>query len=846
MDYRTLISHVPLMPALFVMSNCIGYLHADTMTVDFRSQVQPLLTKHCTKCHGGVKQASNLSFVYEEGVRNSGIIEPGNPENSELIARISTDDPDLRMPPAGEHPEALSRSEIALLTQWVREGAAWDRHWAFVKPQQPDFPEVSLASWATRDLDRFVLARLEAKDLAPSPPAAPEEWLRRVALDLTGLPPDLSVLRRFVHNLDAGPTNRLEHYRAEVDRLLASPHFGERWATMWLDLARYADSQGYEADHHRDVWPYRDWVITAFNRDMPFDEFTIKQIAGDLLPNPTLDDMIATAFHRNTQTNVEGGTDDEEYRAAAVVDRVNTTWTVWHAVTFGCTQCHSHPYDPFDHEEYYGFMAFFNNTVDHDLNSDSPSLKLPDPTERHTWEAAFALHEQQRKLRKQLNDAGCEIVNSINDWEPVVPTKVHTSHGQLRFDEKEHVYAASGTLPVGVTYEVTAEARPLQAIKLDIFPESHSPIDWPERGSVVSNVTLDLVLADGNSHRLEIAEVVADHLVGFYDPMESLHENPGGLGGYPKLIRPRWAVLLLASAIEPPNGSSFVLRLHQRDSTTGGQSVHLRRFAISSSAATIWASLADSADRREQWEQVQQLKKARDEWKGIEVPVMRSRGIAAARPTRLFVRGNWQDRDKLVLAGVPEQLHQLPQESPGRLELARWLVHPDNPLTARVLVNRLWAELFGIGMVETLEDFGSTGTPPSHPDLLDYLAIKLQNEHQWHIKPFLRDLVLSATYCQSHQVSPVLLRRDPRNRLLARGPRTRLTAEMVRDQALTVSGLLVPRIGGPSVMPPQPENVWQSVYNNAKWKTATGAGSPSTGRLHLLEADQPLPEFCKF
>ena len=665
-------------------------------------------------------------------------------------------------------------------------------------------------------------------------------------LDLIGLPPTLVELQRFLNQCEENPDDLHTCYRAEVDRLLASPHFGERWAAMWLDLARYADSQGYEKDLHRTAWPYRNWVIDAFNRDLPFDEFTVKQIAGDLLPKPTLDDVLATTFHRNTQTNTEGGTDDEEYRIAAILDRVNTTWTVWHATTFGCTQCHAHPYDPFTNEEYYQFLAFFNNTADHDVDHDGPTLKLPADKDAQSWESVFEQEQQRRRLREQLNQTGREIAGDVNDWQPIRPSQANASEGQLEINESHQVVAAGGTFPVGVTYEVTADARPLQAIRLEILHESDNPRDWPERGSVVSTFELDLVLPDGKQQSLKFSEVIADHLVGFDDPLESLRGSAQGFGGYPKLINSRWAVFLLKEPIQPPAGSSLVFRMHQRHSTTGGQSVHLRRFTLSSSVSSQWEQLTASPERVEMWKQHEQLTSAKHAWQGIEVPVLRSRGEHAARTTHTFVRGNWLDRDQQVTPHVPEQLHTLQPGKAGRLQLAHWLVSEDNPLTARVLANRLWAELFGIGIVETLEDFGSTGTPPAHPELLDHLAIKLQRQQQWHLKPFLRDLVLSATYCQSARSSAELQQRDPRNRLLARGPRTRLTAEMVRDQALKAAGLLTPKIGGPSVMPPQPESVWQAVYDNSQWETATGPDRFRRGIYTYWRRTSPYPSFMSF
>ncbi len=829
----------------FLVSS-VTRLYAEPERVDFSSQIRPLLNKHCTSCHGGVKQASDLSFIYEQQVLDSGIIEPGNPQESELLHRITTTDPDLRMPPVEEHPEPLSRREVELITLWIEQGAEWDGHWAFRKPAPPDVPDVNDTLWSNTALDRFVLAKLENEGLRPTDESEPTEWLRRVSFDLIGLPPTEQELLSFLDACESNSDNRLATYQAEVDRLLVSPHFGERWASMWLDLARYADSQGYEKDNHRHAWPFRDWVIAAFNADMPFDEFTLKQLAGDLLPEPTADDLIATLFHRNTQTNDEGGTDDEEFRVAAVIDRINTTWTVWMGTTFGCVQCHSHPYDPFRHEEFYQFMAMLNNTADHDLSNDYPTLTYPENKDKQELESTVALTREHKALREQLNREGVALAEGCADWTKLFPTEVSSSHGELEITDDHLVRVVGGTIPANSRYFVKTTATELRALRVEILPESDDPAKWPERGSVLSQIKLTLELADGTSQPVEIHDVIADYLAGPFDPKDSLQENHQGFGGYPKLHGPRWAVFVLKQPLAPPAGAVLSLELHQKASTSGGQSIHLRRFGLTSSADPAWSSLVAAEDRGVRQEELQSLAASLQQLKGTPIPIMQTRSRDYSRPTRTFIRGNWQTRGDLVVAGVPETLHELDLANPGRTELAEWLVADDNPLTARVLVNRIWSELFGIGLVETLEDFGSTGTPPSHPALLDHLAVQLQQEHTWHIKPFLRDLVLSSTYRQANRITPELLERDPRNRLLARGPRTRLTAEMVRDQALVTAGKLSPKIGGPSVMPPQPEGVWQAVYSGAKWKAATDADRYRRALYTYWRRTSPYPSFMTF
>jgi len=847
---------------LVAASGSVAQVFAEGQAIRFNEQIRPIFNEHCVSCHGGVKQASDVSFIYRSQVLDSGIIELGDPENSELIARITSDDPDLRMPPADKHSDPLPAAKVALLEQWIREGALWDDHWAFIPPRErppreTKSKEVTNRAGIKRPLDRFVFARLDSEGLAPSPPAEPTEWIRRVSLDLTGLPPKLEELDRFIQEIRADKSQLDSIYRRAVERLLASPHFGERWAAMWLDLARYADTKGYEADRYRDMWPYRDWLIHALNDDIPFDQFTIRQLAGDLLPDPTLDDMLATTFHRNTQTNTEGGTDDEEFRVAAVIDRINTTWTVWQGITFGCVQCHSHPYDPFEHQEFYSFMAFFNNSADLDLDSEFPTLKYLKKGSAEEKESAYQLQRKRMQLRRQLNQEGREVAMKITSWQPLAPTSAESSQGQLQITEGHRVSVAGGTVPIGAVYTINTPARPLRSIRLDIYPESDDPATWPEAGSVLSQIELQLISPDGKSlplksQLLKIDEIFVDYLAGPYDPMDSLRKNPNGLGDYPKLLGPRWAVFVLAEPLEPPTDSTLVFKLTQSaSSASGNQSVHLRQFEFSTSNAPELASLTAAESHQQRWKEYKELTKEVDQLKGVDLPVMRSRGSLGARSTWTFVRGNWLAHGEEVSPGVPGLLHRiqesgLPRQSPNRLDLAKWLVSEDNPLTARVLANRLWAELFGTGLVETLENFGSTGAPPSHPALLDHLALCLQQEHQWHIKPFLRDLVLSATYRQTHRATAQQRERDPKNRLLARGPRTRLSAEMVRDQALAASGRLSRKLGGPPVMPPQPPNVWQSVYNESEWVTSKGTDRYRRAVYTFWKRTSPYPSLMTF
>ncbi len=821
--------------------------------IDFNQQIRPIFTQYCSSCHGGVKQAGDVSFVYPDQVLppDGWVIEPGDPDASVLIERVTSDDPDLRMPPPDEHPEPLPAEAIELLTRWIAEGAKWGDHWSLAPLVDP-IPHLNGETdrWSHQPLDVVVSTGLSQAGLRPSPQASPEQWLRRVSFDLTGLPPTYEQTQAFTARCaEATASSQLERlYAKQVDELLCSPAFGERWASVWMDLARYADSKGFEKDPHRDMWPYRDWLIRAFNDDMPYDQFTIKQIAGDLLADPSPDDLIATAFHRNTQTNTEGGTDDEEFRVAAVIDRINTTWTVWQATTMGCVQCHSHPYDPFRQEEYYSFMALFNNTLDADLDSDFPTLSVP-----LDHDQAQAGIEQQRRYeanRIARNDLGRDLAQQVS-WQALTPLSAKSTGGRLKIDAT-HVLRDGGTFPVGVQYTIQTEASSISAVRIDILPESNDPAKWPEQGSVLSQLELHFVDSEGNAKPIELADVFVDGLTGSDDPRSSLSRaGSTAIGGYPKLHGPRWAVFVLKDRFEPPPSGELRFTMVQSASVTGNLATPLRNFRLTASADSRWSQLLESDRLHEATERLAESKREADAARGAVLPIVLPRPNQVARSTRLFIRGNWTDRGDEVSPGVPavfaaSSTSGAPIGIADRLDLARWLVSPENPLAARVWSNRVWSQLFGIGIVETLEDFGSSGLLPANPALLDHLAISMRDKHAWRLKPFLREIVLSSTYRQTNHVDESLQQRDPANRLLARGPRTRLTAEMVRDQALAASGLLVEDQGGVSVMPPQPEGVWQTVYSGAEWKTAEGQDRYRRALYTYWRRTSPYPSFLMF
>lgn len=838
---------------IIVLSNLS--LHAEE-PVDFNRDIRPLLNKNCTTCHGGVKQAGEVSFIFREEALGKGesgkpVVVPGDPAASELVRRIKSQDPEERMPPPKEHPHPLEPEQIALLERWVKEGAKWGEHWSFQKPVEPPVPALKNTAWPKQELDKHVLAKLEAEGLAPAPEATPAAWFRRVSLDLTGVPPTLEEWEAFHQAAAANPQAAME---ATVDRLLASPRFGERWAAMWLDLARYSDTTGFEKDPHRDIWPFRDWVIRAFNADMPFDQFTVKQLAGDLLENAEPGDLVATGFHRNTQNNTEGGTDDEEYRTAAVMDRVSTTWTAWNATTFGCIQCHSHPYDPFPHQDYYKFMAFFDNTEDSDLNNEFPKTKMAnDPAQQAE---AQRLEAEVRKDRDEINKAALAIAEKTSGWATAkaLAMKASASTGTLQ-QQEDGSFVAGGTNPTSTVFTVEVPAMRLGALRVDILPVSDDPAKWSEFGAVITKLEIDRVLADGTRQPVKLKEVVSDFMAGPYEPNVVVQGGGGGFGDYPVLRGPRHGWFVAETVEDSPADSRFEIRLKHGVTCNETQGCVMRKFRLSLSSDEQLTAFVMAPERAAAWAKHGQLQGAYNAIKGTMMPVMQERHDEATRDTRVFIRGNRMTKDKSVSPAIPAITGGHAKDGRlTRLDMAQWLIGKENPLAARVLANRLWAELFGIGIVETQEDFGSSGLPPANQPLLDHLALRLREHHQWHIKPFLRELVLSSSYRQSSKVSPEAVARDPKNQLASRGPRQRLSAEMVRDQALLVSGLLSAKSFGPPVYPPQPEGVWRSVYSGASWKTSEGEdryrralytySKRTSGYPAFLTFDAPTRDVC--
>jgi hypothetical protein len=883
--------------------------------VVFSRDIRPIFNQNCVSCHGGVRQRNDVSFIYRDealGVGKSGhrTIVPGDPNASELMVRLVANDAEDRMP---YHAPALSKQQVELIRKWIKQGAPWDDYWAFVPPKPQPSPGVQRANWARQPLDRFILARLEKEGLQPSPQAEKAALLRRVSFDLTGLPPTTAEDQAFL--ADTSP----DAYEKQVDRLLASPRYGERWASMWLDLARYADTKGYEKDDGRPgVWPYRDWVIDAFNRNLPYDQFVIKQLAGDLLPDSTFEDHIATSFHRQTPNNDEGGTDDEEFRLVAVMDRVATTWSVLNGVTMNCVQCHSHPYDPIRHADYYKSLAFFNTQEDSDLDDDSPNLTVPKDKTRYPEAAAIQkemedlIHRietsdrqmvektQWRPLTVQVADA-----NEVPSLEKIVP-KLKRSLETLQQDKKLtakakaeailnqrqsiheaetrlaharvsgpaktfHIQAGEvftdAKVPPQSFYELTANTNlpAVTAIRIEVPPaDAEKARHTPENGFIVDKVEAWLVEPGGAREKIDFRCFAQDSEPNLrsaifsnvkLDPkpgeapnnLKEIDPVPSSFAALPKVFRTRWIVGVPAQPLRVPPGGRIEVAVEQTQEIDSKPAL-IQRIRLSASGDPSWTAQAQNPQRARDVVRLQDLYKRLAAIPSVQLPVMVEQQPYESRATHEFERGNFLDKvGPDLVPDVPRIFPKLPDGAPrNRLTLAKWFFQPGQPLTARVAVNRYWQELFGTGIVETLENFGSVGEEPSHPELLDYLALHFQNDLHWDMKALLREMVTSATYRQSGATTPQLTAKDPRNRLLARGPEQRLTAEMVRDQALLASGLLNTAMGGPPVMPPQPAGVWNSVYNNEKWTDATGPNRYRRAVYTFVKRTNGYPSFLTF
>jgi hypothetical protein len=861
-----------------------GPARAET-PADYTRDVRPLLARYCFKCHGPDPKARKAELRLDDkddALRDRGgyaAIVPGDADSSELIARIEDEDDASRMPPP-EMKVSLTPAEKDVLRRWIAGGAGYRPHWAFVPPRSGPVPAVRRTGWAENPIDRFVLARLEAEVLGPSAPADPYTLIRRVSLDLIGLPPTPEEADAFAADRSPGAYERL------VDRLLASPLYGERWARRWLDLARYADTNGYEKDRPRSIWPYRDWVIRALNADMPFDRFTVEQIAGDLLPEATRDQRIATGFHRNTMINEEGGIDPLEFRFHAMTDRVATTATVWLGLTLGCAQCHTHKYDPITHRDYYRFFAFLDN-------AEEPELVLDDAgVERRRGELAARIAALEAGLAGKFPgdldrafDAWLEAERARTvEWTRLQPVEAKANLPLLAIEEDGSVFA-SGDQTKSDEYRVTyrGASGPITAFRIDVLPDDRLPARGPGRayyeGPKGDFFLSELRLAvDGRPLRLRPADATESYgklSIGAGESKARLALDGDAHTGWStggRAGEAHHAVFVLSEPITVDAGTPIHLEMDFERHYPAG----LGRFRLSATTAegpVVARDLPAEVERllhqgdhelddagrarllRQFLAAAPELAEARKpiaalrkEWpEGLTTLVMAERPVANPRPTFVHRRGEFLQPEERVEPSTPPFLHAFPEGAPrDRLGFARWLVDRRNPLAARVTVNRHWAAFFGRGLVPTLDDFGFQGTPPSHPELLDWLALELPRDG-WSIKALHRRIVTSATYRQSSRVSPGLLARDRDNRLLARGPRLRLEAEQIRDAALLAGGLLANRLGGPSVFPPQPPTVsTEGAYGALPWKPSLGADRYRRGLYTFSKRTTPYAMFGTF
>jgi len=786
----------------------------ESQKISYNKDIRPILNENCLSCHGGIKQLGEFSLLFEEDVylpTESGIppIIPGNRKKSELFQRITHHDPEYRMP---QDADPLSKEQIELIGKWIDEGAVWETHWSFQAPEVQEIPDVT-SNWTINNIDAFILDRLEQEGLSPQPEADRETLVRRLSLDLIGLPPTPEEVDKFLN--DQSP-NAYEHL---VDGLMGSEHYGEKWAALWLDLARYADSKGYEKDPPRTIWRYRDWVINAFNQDMPFDKFTIEQLAGDLLDDPTAQQLIATAFHRNTMTNSEGGTEDEEFRIAAVIDRVNTTFEVWQSLTIGCVQCHDHPYDPIRHKEYYQAFAFFNGSQDTDLSQDLPVYRqFSDEDEEEILELV------DRVRVKSPSRAGLGSKGFVEEKikEAIFPTLLLS-----QVDEFHNVIIYGDGLLSNWSNNVNTQ-------KDKEYYFMYSNIDLTD----FEGITLEFSTGGKNVNILVfIDSLKGQQLITMELPFT------GGVRG---------------AGFEGKN--VFKSKTWKLDQVVSGQHNLIFQIVNTSGKAPEGITMLHKIrlEYKNQRFNDQKLISLQNKLmelrkKADRTPIMKERN-AFQRTTHILERGNYLVLGEEVQIGLPSSLPEFSKDLPqDRLGLAKWMVNDQNPLTARVLVNRLWEQLFGIGIVETAEDFGTQGSPPTHPELLDYLARQTLDTHNWRVKSILKEIVMSATYRQSSKLTLEKLQVDPYNMLLSRGPRFRLSAEQIRDQSMAVSGLLERKVGGKSVMPPQPDGIWNVIYSNHKWETKPEDKyrrglytfwRRTTPYPSMVSFDSPSREFC--
>lgn len=895
--------------------------------VSFNRDIRPILSDNCFQCHGpdehkrqaGLRfdQRSSATLVSDSG---RAAIVPSNPGESELVTRIASHDADLQMPPASTG-KVLTPRQIELLKQWIIEGAEYEGHWAFLPIQRHPLPTVNNETWIRNPIDRFVLTRLEQEGLKPAAEANKETLIRRASLDLIGLPPTPAEVDAFLADSSD------DAYERVVDRLLQSKKYGERMALQWLDFARYADSNGYQTDGSRFQWPWRDWVIDAFNQNLPFDQFTIEQLAGDLLPKPTQSQIVATGFNRNHRLNGEGGIIAEEWRVETVIDRVETTGMTWMALTLNCCRCHDHKYDSITQREFYQLFSYFNNvdesgTLQGDSKNTDPVVVVPSEQQR----AELArLEVQIASQEKQIDELIRKLPQFIAAWEPkfkselaknsetvwrtLNPIQVKSQGGATLTRQPDGSYLASGKNPNNDIYTIVApiESGQFSGLLLECLPDASLPQQslgrYPNGNFVLSSVDAEITSPELQAPlKARFNHAEATYSQNGWDielVLDAVPSNGWAVDGPTRRDQTN-AMFLVESPLSVPANAMLTIRL--KHEALGQHNIGRFRLSMTSlPTSTVklegakfpaglkeLLSLSPKDRTPEQKDELQiffranvdsplkqaeialtQLKQKKNEVNAAFPSVMVMRELPQTRDAFILTRGEYDKRGDKVTQGLPASLPVAPAGlPPNRLGLARWLVDPSHPLTSRVWVNRAWERFFGTGLVKTSENFGSQSEFPSHPELLDWLAAEFmrpadtlqvsgQPAHAWDMKAIQKLIVTSATYRQSSRIPRELVERDPENRLLARGPRFRLSGEALRDQALAVSGLLIDKIGGPSVRPYMPDGVWdetsrygdlrgymhdssEGLYRRTMYTIWKRTAAPPT----MLLFDAPTREIC--
>lgn len=858
-----------------------------------------ILESRCLQCHGGSNNLGELLLddhqaAIQGGTRGASIV-PGKPEESLLIEFVRGENEEYPLMPMEGDP--LTEDEINTLVQWIKNGAQYPQteetiqnsvedHWAYQKPVRPPVPTVKESAWVKNPIDNFILAKLIEQDLSPQQKATPERLIRRVSLDLTGLVPSSAAVDEFTSD----PSSQT--YEEMIDRLMQTPQYGEHMGRYWLDLARYADTNGYQVDKTRRISLYREWVIDAFNQNMPFDQFTIEQLAGDLLPNPSTQQLIATGFHRNTQTNEEGGVKDEEYRRRAVVNRIDTTATVWLGTTIACAECHDHKYDPISQEEFYQFYAFFNQTEDmgNSFVRNTPYVTVPTEIEQEAIDSVDAFIEMANADIKTIKR---NINPELNEWEQKWHDQKPNSWIAL-----DQVYpdATTGEKPIfrrDQTFElpeaeedgwihvyVESPKMHVEAVRIEFIPNEHGKNQ--EDTVLLSEVELITAVRKSETEDIpiQVAKVHATYETGdqpISNIMDGNIETGWGLGD--KKDEPHSVIfelktgqrsfmngpLVLLKIKRPDDGVHPTVRVSITEHKPDNRHPIIPNEILAiidtpkterseqqiTSLKEYYFSISPTIEAFTVLKKSLQERKKELEYNARSTMVMKQLN-GDMRETNIHIRGNYLTPGSQVSAAVPAVLHELPESEPrNRLTFAKWLMSKENPLTARVTVNRLWQQVFGTGLVVTSEDFGTRASSPSHPELLDWLAIEFIDSG-WNIQHMMKLMLTSATYMQSANMTPEIIEKDPSNKYLSRGPRFRMDAELIRDNALIAAGILNDKIGGESVFPPHPLGIWKEIgflrpyFGMSRWPESFGEDRYRRGMYTFWRRTIPYPTFATF